>query len=264
MPYGTWRLGALVVKSFRSYECLRSRDANPARLHAKPRDLPDFKEGPGSLAKNTADGKPLSRGTGQFWNDATFRANLRCVFVRATQRVERGAGRAKPSVGFPEGFRLMDQSITIAEPPSDFGIRLMDDEQLIASLRPYRFVRYAVVAAAITIVGVVFLPFVLIWAVLAVRRYHYWLTNKRVIWCHGFIGYKVRSVPLERITDVVISRTLPELLAGMSSIEVRDMTGQFQTPSGFGAKWIGVENAPEIQKLILEQIRAVNEAAKRV
>jgi len=62
-----------------------------------------------------------------------------------------------------------------------------------------------------------------------VRRYHYWLTTKRVIWCHGFIGYQVRSVPLERIADVVISRTLPEMLAGISSIDIRDMTGQTQT-----------------------------------
>src|SRR5690349_22346667 len=49
-----------------------------------------------------------------------------------------------------------------------------------------------------------------VWGVIAERRYHYWLTNKRVIWCHGFIGYQVRSVPLERVADVVISRTLPE------------------------------------------------------
>ena len=125
---------------------------------------------------------------------------------------------------------------TITEPPFDFGIRLMDDEQVLVSLRPYRFVRYAMVSAAITVIGIALLPFVYGWAVRR-SRYHYWLTNRRVIWCHGFIGYRVRSVPLERITDVVISRTLPEMLAGISSIEIRDMTGQSQrraalVPSG--------------------------------
>jgi uncharacterized membrane protein YdbT with pleckstrin-like domain len=153
---------------------------------------------------------------------------------------------------------------TITEPPSDFGIRLMDDEQVLVSLRPYRFVRYAVVFAAITVIGIALLPFVYGWAVLAERRYHYWLTNKRVIWSHGFIGYRVRSVPLERITDVVISRTLPELLAGISSIEIRDMTGQSQAAGSFGAKWIGVEDAPEIQRRVLQQVREVNETARRV
>src|SRR6185369_13330584 len=112
------------------------------------------------------------------------------------------------------------------EPPSDFGIRLMEGEKVLFSLRPYRFVRYAVIAPAITIIGLLFIPITFLWAIIAVHRYHYWLTNKRVIWCHGFIGYQIRSVPLERITDVVISRTLAEMIAGISSIKIRDMTGQ--------------------------------------
>jgi uncharacterized membrane protein YdbT with pleckstrin-like domain len=154
------------------------------------------------------------------------------------------------------------------EPPSDFGIRLMDGEEVIFSLRPYRFVWFAVVQSAITIVGIPFVPFALIWASIAERRYHYWLTNKRVIWCHGFIGYQVRSVPLERIADVVISRTFPEMVAGISSIDIRDMTGQTQIRNAFGsglsAKWIGVQDAPEIQKRILEQIKQVNENTKKL
>src|SRR3982074_1446141 len=152
----------------------------------------------------------------------------------------------------------------IEEPPADFGIRLMEGEEALISLRPYRFVTYAVVAAAITIVGIIFVPIAFLWAVIAKRRYHYWLTNRRVIWCHGFIGYKVRSVPLERIADVVISRTLPELIAGISSIEIRDMTGQMRAVSGLGAKWIGVKEGPEVQKRVLEQIREVNERTRKL
>jgi len=131
-------------------------------------------------------------------------------------------------------------------------------------LRPYRFVWFAVVQTAIAIVGIPFVPFAFIWASIAKRRYHYWLTNKRVIWCHGFIGYQVRSVPLERIADVVISRTFPEMVAGISSIDIRDMTGQTQSKAGLGAKWIGVKDAPEIQKRILEQIKQVNENTRRL
>jgi len=163
---------------------------------------------------------------------------------------------------------MSDDTLTHQDPPSDFGIRLMDGEEVILSLRPYRFVRFAVVQAAITIAGIPFVPLALLWAVIAEHRYHYWLTNRRVIWCHGFIGYQVRSVPLERIADVVISRTFPEMCAGISSIDIRDMTGQIQMRNAFGsglsAKWIGVKDAPEVQKRILEQIRLVNENSKRL
>jgi uncharacterized membrane protein YdbT with pleckstrin-like domain len=159
---------------------------------------------------------------------------------------------------------MVDENTVVQDPPSDFGIRLMEGEKVIFSLRPYRFVRYAVIAPAITVVGIVSVPFAFLWAIIAQRRYHYWLTNRRVIWCHGFIGYQVRSVPLERIADVVISRTLPELIAGISSIKIRDMTGQTQPAAGLGAKWIGIKDAPEIQKRILEEIQRVNEHTEKL
>jgi len=152
--------------------------------------------------------------------------------------------------------------ITHEDPPSDFGIRLMDGEETLLSLRPYRFVRYAILPLALSIIGLPLVPVSFVWAFFAQHRYHYWLTNKRVIWCHGFIGYRVRSVPLERIADVVISRTLPEMLAGISSIEIRDMTGQMSNLNNLGAKWIGVKDAPEVQKRILEQIKLVNERTR--
>jgi uncharacterized membrane protein YdbT with pleckstrin-like domain len=161
-----------------------------------------------------------------------------------------------------ESISMNSGTPTSQEPPSDFGIRLMEGEEVIFSLRPYRFVRYAVAAPAITVIGIVLIPFAFIWAVIAEHRYHYWLTNKRVIWCHGFIGYRVRSVPLERIADVIISRTLPEILAGTSSIDIRDMAGQSLQQAGFSSfssNWIGVKDAPEIQKRILEEIKRVNE-----
>jgi uncharacterized membrane protein YdbT with pleckstrin-like domain len=163
---------------------------------------------------------------------------------------------------------MTENNTAIQDPPSDFGIRLMDDEEVLLSLRPYRFVRYAVISSACTIIGIVFIPLAWIWALIAQHRYHYWLTNRRVIWCHGFIGYQVRSVPLERIADVGISRSLVEMLSGMSSIDIRDMTGQTQIRHGVGAaagaKWIGVENSPEVQKRILEQVRIVNERSKNL
>ena len=66
--------------------------------------------------------------------------------------------------------------------------RFSQGQEVIFSLRPYRFVRYAIISAAITVIGIALIPFVSLWAVIVKRRYHYWLTNKRVVWCHGFIG----------------------------------------------------------------------------
>lgn len=159
---------------------------------------------------------------------------------------------------------MIKQQLGIEDPPSDFGIKLMEGEEVIISLRPEGFVRYAVIAPAISIVGILFVPIAFLWALIAERRYHYWLTNRRVMWCHGFIGYQVRSVPLERIADVVISRTFPEMVAGITSIDIRDMTGQTFSPGGGSAKWIGVKDAPEVQKRILEEMQRVNSLARRI
>lgn len=187
----------------------------------------------------------------------------------------------------------------IQDPPADFGIRLMEGEEVIFSLRPAGFVRFWLIDLGI-LFGIILCTTILfmiiaftqlpekpsylllfypvcgffalmgiVWglAVFAKRRWHYWLTNKRVIWCHGFIGYRVRSVPLERIADVIISRTFFELIAGITSIEVRDMTGQGGVPAtglSDGSKWLGVANAPDIQKRILEEVSKVNRQIGRV
>ena len=159
---------------------------------------------------------------------------------------------------------MVKAQAVIEDPPSDFGIKLMEGEEVIISLRPEGFVRYAVIAPAMTIVGLLFVPLAFLWALIAERRYHYWLTNRRVMWCHGFIGYQVRSVPLERIADVVISRTFPEMVAGITSIDIRDMTGQTFSRGGGGAKWIGVKDAPEVQKRILEEVQRVNSLSRSI
>ena len=65
---------------------------------------------------------------------------------------------------------MNDEKIGNQEPPSDFGIRLMDGEEVIFSLRPYRFIRYAVVLPAITIVGIFLVPVAFLWALIAKRR----------------------------------------------------------------------------------------------
>jgi hypothetical protein len=44
----------------------------------------------------------------------------------------------------------------------------------------------------------------------------------------------------------------------MSSINIHSMTGQSQLGLDRGAKWLGVEDAPRVQKRILEEVKKVN------
>jgi len=143
----------------------------------------------------------------------------------------------------------------------DFGIMLMDDEELILNLKPTRaFFTYAIVVSCLTIVGIPLLPVTLLFVSLAYGKFRYWLTNRRVILGSGVIGFRVRSIPLERISDVALSRTFPELLAGVTSVVIRDMTGQTET----GKSLFAIENAAQVQKQILEEVRRVNTERRAV
>ena len=137
----------------------------------------------------------------------------------------------------------------------EFGIILMDDEELILSIKPTPgFITYGIVVACFTVVGILFLPIIYPLLRLAYGKYRYWLTNRRVILGYGLIGFRVRSIPLERISDVALSRTFPEIVAGITSVIVRDMTGETQT----GKSLFAIDDAAETQKRILEEVRRVN------
>jgi len=96
------------------------------------------------------------------------------------------------------------------------------------------------------------------------KKYHYWVTDRRVVWKHGVIGYSVTSVPLERISDVAVSRTFWERVCGVGGVVVREMTGEprYGYPwygYWYGVGWsfptmIAVPDPEEMQKRILELV----------
>ena len=143
----------------------------------------------------------------------------------------------------------------------EMGIMLMEGEELLLEARPNDgFVRYHVIAACATIVGILLVPFVYLFAQVAKTRFRYWLTNRRVIVSSGFIGYRVRSIPLERVSDVAFSRTFLEMVTGIQSVIVRDMTGEAES----GKVLFALENAAEVQKRILEEVQRVNSGSQNV
>jgi len=92
------------------------------------------------------------------------------------------------------------------------------------------------------------------------NKHHYWVTDRRVIWRHGIIGYSITSVPLERISDVAVSRTFLETICGVGGVIVREMTGEVKYGYWYGpVGWafptmIAVPNPEEMQKQILELV----------
>jgi len=96
------------------------------------------------------------------------------------------------------------------------------------------------------------------------KKYHYWVTDKRVVWRHGVIGYSITSVPLERISDVAVSRTFWERVCGVGGVVVREMTGEPRSGYPWYGYWYGVgwsfptmiavPDPEEMQKRILELV----------
>jgi membrane protein YdbS with pleckstrin-like domain len=114
-------------------------------------------------------------------------------------------------------------------------------------------VLYVILAAVLIALTVVF-------ANLMFKKYHYWVTDQRVIWRHGILGYKTTSVPLERISDVEVSRTFLEAVCGVGGVVVRKMTAEEPRyyPYGYGVSvfptMIAVPDPEGMQRQILELI----------
>ena len=141
-----------------------------------------------------------------------------------------------------------------------FGIARLEGEEVIFAAQPTGLVRYFVVGFSLSIVGILVLPIVWLTARIANNKFRYWLTNRRMILSSGLFGFTVRSIPLERISDVSLSRTLPEMLAGVSSLVVRDMTGEAES----GKSLLAISDSSEYQRLILEEVRKVNSQSASV
>jgi uncharacterized membrane protein YdbT with pleckstrin-like domain len=101
---------------------------------------------------------------------------------------------------------------------------------------------------------------ILILYLVANRTYkmqHYWITNKRILYKRGFLGYKISSIPLERISDVMISRSFIERMFGFGSILIQSLAGQLTPNQMHGAEGslIAVPDPEGLQKLIFDLVK---------
>ena len=80
----------------------------------------------------------------------------------------------------------------------------------------------------------------------------YWITSKRIIDKHGVLGYTVWSIPLERISDVIVTHTFLENLFGIAGLKVGSLAGQISRNNGSEGSLQAVENPEELQEVIFD------------
>ncbi len=142
----------------------------------------------------------------------------------------------------------------------EFGLSLMQGEEVLMEGRPQvgPLQRYLMLTTAMvlffTLFGLLGLPLAYFIIKAYVNKHRYWLTNSRVVVTTGIIGYRARSIPLERVSDVAISCDWLEKLLGMRTVVVRDMTGEAMS----GANIRAFSNPSELQQKILDQVHLVN------
>jgi len=142
----------------------------------------------------------------------------------------------------------------------EFGLSLMEGEEVLMAGRPQAapLQRYLMLTTALvmffTIFGLIGLPLAYFIVKAYVNKHRYWLTNSRVIVTTGIIGYRARSIPLERVSDVAISCDWLEKLLGMRTVVVRDMTGEAMS----GANIRAFDDPSGLQHKILDQVHQVN------
>ncbi|MEM6289897.1 MAG: PH domain-containing protein [Myxococcota bacterium] len=142
----------------------------------------------------------------------------------------------------------------------EFGLSLMEGEEVILAGRPMasplqKYLLISTIAVMLfTVVGILGLPIAYAMIRAYVNKHRFWLTNSRVIVTTGIIGFRARSIPLERVSDVAISCDWLEKLMGMRSVVVRDMTGEALS----GAAMRAFEDPTMLQQKVLDEVHAVN------
>jgi len=162
--------------------------------------------------------------------------------------------------------------------------KLQEDERIVENIKPLPALRwYFLVTWSLgwlfALVWFIWIPFIFVSLIsssifiplflivlfvftllLANQRYkhqHYWLTNKRVISKRGLLGYRVNSIPLERISDVIVSRSFVERLFGFGSVLIQSLAGQVTPGRRWGAEGslLAVPNPEDTQKKIFDLIK---------
>lgn len=120
----------------------------------------------------------------------------------------------------------------------------------------------AIVVPAILLLLVIFLAIYIygVWFLInsSYDMMYYWITNKRIITKRGIIGYRITSIPFERISDIIISRTFLEKICGIASLHIQSLAGQASPGSSLGseAQLLAIPDPEEMQNKIFKLVTA--------
>jgi uncharacterized membrane protein YdbT with pleckstrin-like domain len=141
----------------------------------------------------------------------------------------------------------------------------------IGLLFVFAFFSWIAFIPGVSFISSFFIIFILLFVgilyLVANNRYnyqHYWITNKRVLYRSGILGYTISSIPLERISDVIVSRTFFERLFGFGSILIQSLAGQITYRNRLGSEGslLAVPNPEGTQKLIFDLIKKKRKTEK--
>jgi len=140
-------------------------------------------------------------------------------------------------------------------------LSLLPGERILYTLEPDRGAIFKSNMLALSVACIFTGPFLVVllplvwWTTQAqAKRHQGFVTNQRVVVTNGLIGYRTRSVPLERISDLQVGCSWVERYFNIRSLLIRDMTGEAQG----GARMQGLKDIQKVQELILNEVRRVN------
>jgi uncharacterized membrane protein YdbT with pleckstrin-like domain len=121
------------------------------------------------------------------------------------------------------------------------------------------FISYVIVILILAVLIVLYL--------VANNKYnyqHYWITNKRILYKRGILGYKISSIPLERISDVIVSRGFVERMFGFGSVLIESLAGQLTPHQRLGSEGslAAVPDPESLQKLIFDLVKTKRKEEK--
>ena len=95
--------------------------------------------------------------------------------------------------------------------------------------------------------------------------HRWWLTDQRLVVRTGFIGYQLRSVPLDRIVDVTLQASWWDRLWGLQHVQIRDMNSEVSSgTSRPGLRLIAVPEAEAVTDAILNACPALGSETDRM
>lgn len=131
---------------------------------------------------------------------------------------------------------------------------------ILVALNPSQFLTSAIITGF-----VIFIVFLAIDILIVRRKYkmmYYWITTQRIVVKKGLIGYSINSMPFERISDTLISRSFLEKIFGFGSLHIQTLAGQYSMGRGGSeGNLLAIPNPEDTQALIAKLIRQRREQA---